>query len=307
MKKFLFVLMGVFAVAGAFAAGENVPTSKGYVDSKLGEKQDTISANDGASRVLTNTGTAGEYGTKGIYDANGEYAVQTQNLVDAATMNAGVQNAIDSEFQCIEYDDHGECLLYNLSGVVGNNCIKGFSEYGFKYTYASMIPNIDNNFLDNYTVESARTLTYENGMAVCAWPNDITSPRNNGYVGRASILFKTGHKYASIAYANVTRGANYNIGLTGSTANITGGESEVHLVGTGEWEWAIMPMTCNTGGISTLNYRIQARNATMRIKQMYLIDLTAIFGAGNEPISAQEISERCLSPCYNTYIPQNQQ
>jgi len=42
----------------------------------LGEKQDTISANDGASRVLTNTGTAGEYGTKGIYDANGEYAVQ---------------------------------------------------------------------------------------------------------------------------------------------------------------------------------------------------------------------------------------
>ncbi len=120
MKKFLFVLFGVFAIAGAFAAGENIPTSKSYVDSKLAEKQDTIPANDGAARVLTNTGTAGEYGTKGIYDANGAYATQTQNLVDAATMNAGVQNAIDSEFQCIEWvnpDDHtSDCLLMDIRG-----------------------------------------------------------------------------------------------------------------------------------------------------------------------------------------------
>jgi hypothetical protein len=120
MKKFLFVLFGVFVIVGAFAAGENIPTSKGYVDSKKGEKQDIIPANDGAPRVLTNTGTAGEYGTKGIYNATGEYATQTQNLVDAATMNAGVQNAIDSEFQCIEWldpNDHtSDCLLFNIFG-----------------------------------------------------------------------------------------------------------------------------------------------------------------------------------------------
>ena len=122
MKKFLFILFGVFAVAGAFAAGENVPTSKGYVDSKLAEKQDIIPANDGATQVLTNTGTAGEYGTKGIYDATGEYATQAQNLVDAATMNAGVQNAIDSEFQCIEWDENDECLLLKLnSSIPGKN------------------------------------------------------------------------------------------------------------------------------------------------------------------------------------------
>jgi len=120
MKKFLFVLMDVFVVIGAFAAGENVPTSKSYVDSKLGEKQDTIPANNGATQVLTNTGTAGEYGTKGIYDANGEYAAQTQNLVDAVAMNAGVQNAINSEFQCIEWldpNDHSsDCLLMDVFG-----------------------------------------------------------------------------------------------------------------------------------------------------------------------------------------------
>ncbi len=118
MKKFLFILFGLFVVVGAFAAGENVPTSKSYVDSKLGEKQDIIPANDGTARVLTNTGTAGEYDTRGIYDANGAYATQAQNLVDAATMNAGVQNAIDSEFQCIEWldpNDHtSDCLLLQL-------------------------------------------------------------------------------------------------------------------------------------------------------------------------------------------------
>ncbi len=120
MKKFLFILFGLFVIAGAFATGENIPTSKSYVDSKLGEKQDIIPANDGAARVLTNTGMAGEYGTKGIYDANGEYATQTQNLVDAATMNAGVQNAINSEFQCIEWldpNDHSsDCLLMDVFG-----------------------------------------------------------------------------------------------------------------------------------------------------------------------------------------------
>ena len=127
MKKFLFVLMGVFVVMGAFAAGENVPTSKSYVDSKMAEKQDNIIAND-TPKVLTNTGTAGEYGTKGIYDANGEYATQTQNLVDAATMNAGVQNAINSEFQCIEWldpNDHSsDCLLFNIFGTTAKSASK---------------------------------------------------------------------------------------------------------------------------------------------------------------------------------------
>ena len=116
MRKFLLVLVGVFVVVGAFAAADNIPTSKTYVDTAIAQKQDTITANDGAAQVLTNTGTAGEYGTQGIYDATGEYAPQTQNLVDAATMNAGVQNAIDSEFQCIEWDDHGECLLMDVFG-----------------------------------------------------------------------------------------------------------------------------------------------------------------------------------------------
>ena len=117
MRKFLFALVGVFAGAVAFAAGDNIPTSKNYVDNTLALKQDKIAASD-TTMVLTNTGTAGEYGTQGIYDAAGEYAPQAQNLVDAITMNTAVQNAIDSEFQCIEWDENNECLLFNLGGII---------------------------------------------------------------------------------------------------------------------------------------------------------------------------------------------
>lgn len=120
MKKFLFILFGVFGVVGAFAAGENIPTSKSYVDAAVATKQDTIPANDGVAMVLTNTGTVGEYGTKGIYDSTNAYSGQTDALIDAVTMNTAVQNAIDSEFQCISWVDDDptkDCLLVEIRGT----------------------------------------------------------------------------------------------------------------------------------------------------------------------------------------------
>ena len=117
MRKFLISIIGALSIYSAFAAGENIPTSKSYVDAAIATKQDIISATTGASQVLTNTGTAGEYGTKGIYDSTGSYATQSDALIDAVTMNTAVQNAIDSEFQCVEYDDHGECLLMDVFGT----------------------------------------------------------------------------------------------------------------------------------------------------------------------------------------------
>ena len=101
------------------AAAENVPTSKSYVDSALTQKQDTIERATGANQALTNTGVAGEYGTKDIYDSTGEYATQQDALIDAVTMNTAVQNAIDSEFQCVEWVDNDptkDCLLMMIGG-----------------------------------------------------------------------------------------------------------------------------------------------------------------------------------------------
>lgn len=112
MKKFFVFLFSFVFIGLAFAAGENVPTSKSYVDAEVAEKQNKISANNGTAQVLTNTGTAGEIGTKNIYDASGSYAGQSDALIDAQTMNAAVQNAIDSEFECVDND----CTLFNVFG-----------------------------------------------------------------------------------------------------------------------------------------------------------------------------------------------
>lgn len=144
MRKFLISIIGALSIYSAFAAGENIPTSKSYVDAAIATKQDIISATTGASQVLTNTGTAGEYGTKEIYDSNATYGEQTDALIDAITMNTAVQNAIDSEFQCIEYDENNECLLMQLGGITqvpaGYTQLKYLESTGTQYIDTGIAP-----------------------------------------------------------------------------------------------------------------------------------------------------------------------
>ena len=96
MKKFLFVLMGVFAFSGAFAAGENVPTSKSYVDAAVAQKQDKISANiimpAGYTRLAYIESTGTQYIDTGVVFNSGigyelEYQPKTTNnfVVQAGT------------------------------------------------------------------------------------------------------------------------------------------------------------------------------------------------------------------------------
>ena len=170
MKKFLIVICGVFMVVSAFAVGENVPTSKSYVDAEIAKKQDKISANDGTAQVLTNTGTAGEYGTKNIYDSTGSYTAQSDALIDAVTMNTAVQNAIDSEFQCVEYNpnDPTDCWLMDVRGqtahqtknlldpsFMDNSSYDTVTVYGVDTPRAKILPTEPNK---TYTLSA--TLTY---------------------------------------------------------------------------------------------------------------------------------------------------
>lgn len=115
------ITIGAFMAVSAFATGENIPTSKNYVDTEIAPKQAKIAANDGTTQVLTNTGTSGEYGTKNIYDSTASYGGQSDALIDAVTMNTAVQNAIDSEFQCAERidpnDSTSECILFKITGA----------------------------------------------------------------------------------------------------------------------------------------------------------------------------------------------
>ena len=90
-------------------------TSESYVDSAVAPLQKKISAvND--NTVLTYSGFAGSVGAKPIYDENSDFASQTDSLVTAETFNAAVQNAIDTEFVCIESIPEG-CLLYKIQNV----------------------------------------------------------------------------------------------------------------------------------------------------------------------------------------------
>lgn len=170
MRKFIVLYLGVFIVFSAFGANENVPTSKDYVDTAVAVKQDKILANDGTAQALTNTGTAGEYGTKNIYDSTGEYSAQTDALIDAVTMNTAVQNAINTEFQCIEYNpnDPTDCWIMDIRGSTGHSTknlldasfmdkstYTTVSLYGAELPRAKILPTEPNK---TYTLSA--TLTY---------------------------------------------------------------------------------------------------------------------------------------------------
>ena len=110
MKRLLISFLS-FIVFPAFAV-----TSESYVDSAVNTLQNEIPA-ENTNTVLTNTGTAGEIGTKKIYDETQSFGTQTDALVTTETFNAAVQNAIDNEFVCIESIPEG-CLLYKIQNTV---------------------------------------------------------------------------------------------------------------------------------------------------------------------------------------------
>ena len=119
MRKILISILCVFVGFSAFGAGENIPTSKSYVDSAVAQKQDKIPANNGTEQILMNTGTDGSVGTKDIYDSTGSYAEQTDALITAEQFNTAVQNAIDSEFECVGWNpnDSSDCWFVKIRGV----------------------------------------------------------------------------------------------------------------------------------------------------------------------------------------------
>ena len=168
------------------------------------------------NQVLTNTGTAGEIGAKGIYDANDKYVIQQNNLVDAVTMNTAVQNAIDSEFQCIEWldpNDHtSDCLLLQLGGITqvpaGYTQLQYIESTGTQYIDTGYKPNNLTNFEIQYLHTGWLSSTVANIPYGCT---------NNPDVGRANNgLFRTNRGGNDILYNRVAWGntnADTNIDL----------------------------------------------------------------------------------------------
>ena len=150
MKKIIISIIGAMVINAAFAAGENIATSKAFVDAGVAQKQEKIPANNGTAQVLTNTGTPGETGTKDIYDSTGTYSEQTDALVTAGQFNTAVQNAIDNEFTCIQYNpnDPTDCWLVQMRAIVEQSMLSS------GYTPLEYIESTGTQLIDTNVTQS---------------------------------------------------------------------------------------------------------------------------------------------------------
>ena len=130
-KKILVSIIAATVVSGAFAAGENVVSSKAYVDTKQA-KIPVTGTNSGipGTTVVTYTGVAGQIGERGIYDGSGEYEA---NKLATAGMVKGAISAIPtvetSKLVCANSPD---CTLWTIQGqtVHGSSSAPALLGYG---------------------------------------------------------------------------------------------------------------------------------------------------------------------------------
>ena len=188
----------------------------GGVDTKLDNKQDEL--NFAANTVLMNTGTAGAPAAKGIYDDSGSYVEQTDSLIEAATFNAALQNAINSEFTCAQRKDPNDptskCLLFNIFTPTTNLIIP--AEYtrleylestGTQWIDTNYLPNNLTNFEIKYMHTAWNTSMYANIPYGCTdFPDGYAA--NNG-------LFRTNRgmygDFRRIAWGNELPGSNITL------------------------------------------------------------------------------------------------
>ncbi len=117
VKYLAFVLMIVPVCT--FAVADPTVTSKSYVDTEIDKKQNKIGG-DTAGSVITNTGSAGTVGAKGVYQTGGEntYNAQQNSLIEANHANTAIQNGLNAHVTCYE-SQNGECVLWSINELSG--------------------------------------------------------------------------------------------------------------------------------------------------------------------------------------------
>ncbi|MBO4683113.1 MAG: hypothetical protein J5611_00840 [Alphaproteobacteria bacterium] len=172
MKKLLFVILSLFAVV---AYADNTITSKEYVDGQVSNLQTQIPAKN-TNTVVMNTGSTGTIGEKAIYDTSAAYGAQSDALVTAGAFNSAMQNALESEFVCVEWQgsvhDNAHCLLYEVRGATqmqtlpaGYTQLEYIESTGTQYIDTGI--NVSATTGNNIRIESDGNFgTAENGWAV---------------------------------------------------------------------------------------------------------------------------------------------
>ena len=133
MKKVGMVLVGVLMVMGAAYAdpepnqsNDNATvTSLAYVKGELDGKQPKLGVGKTAGNVAVYTSTAGTLDEKPVYNPSGTYnSAQQAALVEAATVNTGIQTALNGHVTCYQ-EQGGECWLWQVNTLSGTHLPHG--------------------------------------------------------------------------------------------------------------------------------------------------------------------------------------
>ena len=129
MKKICLIFGGILAIAGNANAVTSTVTSKDYVDTEVGKKQNTIpvsgtNSSTPGNTVITYTNTAGTIGERGICnDPDEDYCndgdLVTVNQLDERIERLDLQTITTTNRTCAEWvanaaHTDANCLLWNL-------------------------------------------------------------------------------------------------------------------------------------------------------------------------------------------------
>ena len=174
--------------------------------------------------------------------------------------------------------------------IVSNN---GVLKYGFNYYSYNVTRQLS---VANYPVELDRSISYSNGVLTCGITGSVGST-NRGLYPTWDMSFTAGHKYACVVMAKGDTRINLGLASIIPSGSVTGGSaSDGFYTLTSNYVWYAKRWECNTDSSARLNLRVAGTNVGQyaSFKDILVIDLTAIFGAGNEPTTSSDIIQRTV-------------
>ena len=203
MKKLLFVVFALFALS---VRADNTITSKEYVAGQVSNLQEQIPAKN-TNTVLTNTGTAGTIGEKAIYDTTAAFGAQSDALVTAGAFNSAIQNALESEFVCIEWQgsvhDNAHCLLYEVRAATQTQTLpSGYTQLEYIESTGTQYLNLGQPIGsgENITVKFEYTVGTPGVWFGARDDNSLSAGFVFDYAIDADTLFIISHNVARTAY-----------------------------------------------------------------------------------------------------------
>ncbi len=242
----------------------------GAVNTKVANKQDEL--NLPANTVLMDTGISGAPAAKGIYDDSGSYVEQTDSLIEAATFNAALQNAINSEFTCAQRKDPNDptskCLLFNIFAPTTNLIIPA------EYTRLEYLESTGTQYIDTGVVP-----TLNSGVSVRASLVKRNSRGSDNVIFGATneYVYANGSAFSIDVFTNqvaLPHGGVNNSGYNGNWIDIPNMLEQVY-------EYKINYMDDGYAWVDNLSMKLSESN-TITTLSLYLFGDNSVYGYSNQ-------------------------